>query len=61
MHAFEPGAADAATSIPARTLPVIETIAGIGLLDEAPTGVTVAAHDVQNTPGARARRGSRPA
>ena len=58
---FRSAAAAAATSMPARTLPVIETIAGIGCGDQGPAGVAVAADDVEDAGRQVLGRGSRPA
>ena len=49
VHPLEVAAAAAsATSMPARTLPVIDTICGIGCDDQRPAGVAVAADDVEH-------------
>ena len=45
---FKSAAAEAATSIPARTLPVIDTIAGILLATSARPGVTVPTDHVEH-------------
>ncbi len=52
---FTSAAADAATSMPARTLPVIETMAGVGCSTSSAAGVAVPADHVEDARRAGAR------